>query len=457
MLKARQPGVSTYVEARLYWKASRNRGLRAFILTHKDEATENLFKMAERYHTNNPQAPKTGASNAKELSFVDLDSSYGVGTAGAKAVGRSETIQLFHGSEVGHWPNAEEHATGILEAIVKLPGSESWLESTANGMGGLFYNMCMAAQRGQGEYELIFIPWFIHEEYQADFPEGWKPPQVFRDYQVTHSITLRQLYWAYQTNATLAARQGLPGDAFCWNFQQEYPSSVEEAFRASRKGSFIDGALVAKARKWLVPPQSHAPLILGCDFACGGDGEGGDFNVFIDRQGRHLGGKCYDRFREKDTVLVASRLGKLIMKLNPAMCFLDTGGGGAQVYDMLVARGFKEQLTLIAFGSTATDHRKYANKRAEMWGNLRDWLSDPGGAQIPDDDVLDGELTAPEAKEDLNQRLMLKKKAEIRKKVGFSPDGADAAGLTLAEPIGMALRPRAPADSPPIADSKVGY
>jgi hypothetical protein len=49
ILKARQPGVSTYVGARFYWKVTHGRGLKAFILTHRDQATANLFAMAKRF------------------------------------------------------------------------------------------------------------------------------------------------------------------------------------------------------------------------------------------------------------------------------------------------------------------------------------------------------------------------------------------------------------------------
>lgn len=49
ILKARQPGVSTYVAARFYWRVTHGRGLRAFILTHRDQATANLFMIAKRF------------------------------------------------------------------------------------------------------------------------------------------------------------------------------------------------------------------------------------------------------------------------------------------------------------------------------------------------------------------------------------------------------------------------
>ena len=116
ILKGRQQGVSTYVEGRYYWKTTHRNGVRAFILTHEADSTSALFEMVERYHQGAPDfvKPTTGASNAKELIFSKLDSGYKVGTAGNKSVGRGTTIQYFHGSEVAYWPNAAEHAKGIL-------------------------------------------------------------------------------------------------------------------------------------------------------------------------------------------------------------------------------------------------------------------------------------------------------------------------------------------------------
>ena len=147
-------------------------------------------------------------------------------------------------------------------------------------------------------------------------------------------------------------------------------------------------------------PQGHALVVLGCDFATGGDGEGGDDNVIIDRQGRAAGRNIYHRFNDKNTVSVASILGSAIDRIKPDMTFIDTGGG-AQVYDILGARGYR-QMTLVDFGAKPLDGRKYLNKRAEMWGDMRDWLGDVGGSDIPDEDTLDGELTGAEGKDGLS-------------------------------------------------------
>lgn len=458
VVKARKQGVSTYVQARFYQRVSRNKGVRAFILTHQDDATKEIFDIADRFQRGNPHAPHVGESNSKALSFDQLDSGYAVATCGAKAVGRSKTPHLFHWSEVAHSPHAEEHATGALQAVPDAPDTEIILESTANGISGLFYNMAQAAKAGDSKYELIFFAWFESEEYTTEAPKGWRPPPEFLEYALLHKLSRAQLYWAYEKNAELAAIDKLDPQEICWRFRQEYPSTVDEAFRASRIGRFIRSEIVLRARKHVARKQDGFPIILGCDFATGGGGEGGgDANVFIDRQGRKAGGHVYERFRETNAVVVASRLAAVIDRIKPAMCFLDTGGGGAQVYDILCDRGYRNVLTLINFGSSARDDRKYANKRAEMWGDGRDWLNDPGGAQIPDEDLLDGELTAPKGKPDGMSRTALERKEIIRKEFGASPDGADALMLTFAERVRRTEQNTGSAGLFQPADSRAGY
>src|SRR5712672_1072307 len=112
----------------------------------------------------------TSAANAKELYFDKLDSGYRVGTAGTNGVGRSSTLQLFHGSEVAFWPYAETHASGILQAISDAPGSESILESTANGIGNFFHRTWRDAEMGRSDFIAIFVPWYWQEEYRKEPP-----------------------------------------------------------------------------------------------------------------------------------------------------------------------------------------------------------------------------------------------------------------------------------------------
>jgi hypothetical protein len=73
--QGRQQGISTYIGGRFYWRTTHSKGVRCFILTHEQDATDNLFGMVERYHEHCPLLvkPSTGAANAKELSFRPLE------------------------------------------------------------------------------------------------------------------------------------------------------------------------------------------------------------------------------------------------------------------------------------------------------------------------------------------------------------------------------------------------
>src|SRR3954447_15053267 len=191
ILKGRQQGCSTYVAGRFYQQTTMNKGLRTFILTHEDAATQNLFEMVARFHKHSPPyvRPSTSAENAKELFFDRLDSGYKVGTAGTKAVGRSSTLQRFHGSEVAFWPHAESHAAGILQALADAPGSECILESTANGVGNLFHQKWRDAERGISEFiapdakanKLPFVLPLFLDDADLDMREFW-----LREYHAGH-------------------------------------------------------------------------------------------------------------------------------------------------------------------------------------------------------------------------------------------------------------------------------
>ena len=438
ILKARQPGCSTYVEGRYYWKVTQRRGVRAFILTHKQEATDNLFGMVERFHLNCPApvCPQTGKSNAKELAFSLLDSGYGVGTAGTEGVGRSETIQYFHGSEVAYWNNADSHMSGILQAVPAEDGTEIILESTANGIGGLFYAMCKAAERGDSEYILIFLAWFWHDEYRKHAPEDWKPPENFRKYAELHDLEWAQLYWAFIKNRELAQSIGADSDDICWKFRQEYPATAEEAFQTGGDESFIKSEHVYKARKNTVKPDPSLPIVIGVDIARGGR----DKTRLIDRQGRKLGGHLDVTLDTDDTMVIAARVAKECDRLRPAQVFLDITGVGAGVYDRLNEMRYGRFVIGINFGQKPTNERLYVNKRVEMWGELRDWLADPAGVDIPDEDTLHTDLCAPiwgkgATRFNSNQQIVLEPKEHIKERLGFSPDGGDAAALTFACPV----------------------
>lgn len=438
VLKGRQMGASTYIEARFYWRLWGGKGLRAFILTHEQAATDNLFAMAKRYHENVPEALRhpTQAANAKELAFAGRDCSYSVATAGTKEVGRSSTIQLFHGSEVAFWPNAEEHTAGLVQAIADEAGTERIFESTANGIGNVFQRRFAAALRG-GEEQAVFMPWYWDDSYRAAPADGWQPGSKWLEYADLYGLDDEQLYWAWLKNRDMATATGQPEDEPCWKFKQEYPANAEEAFQTAGN-SFIPAMRVSAARKAEIMPQG--PLVIGVDPARGG----GDKTGVVSRQGRHVGRTVCETWDVDDTMVIAGRVANLIRLHRPAAVNVDVGGLGAGVYDRLREMGFGE-VNPVNFGSSPlglgpTGDELYENRRAEMWDVMRDWFNDPAGVQIPDDDTLHADLTAPawgpgQTRHKSNNELVIEPKDKIRERLGFSPDLGDAMALTFAVPI----------------------
>lgn len=427
ILKGRQQGCSTYVGGRFYWKATHGFGQRVFILTHEQDATDNLFDMANRYHEHCPALvkPHTGASNAKELDFDILDSGYRVGTAGTKAVGRSQTLQYFHGSEYAFWPNAELHTAGILQAVPDLIGTESILESTANGMGNEFHKKWQQAEAHQGEYEAIFIPWYWQEEYRSAVPEDFSLSSDDELYQQSYGLDLEQMAWR-------ASKIALLGDLL---FMQEYPATASEAFQLTGHDSFIPPALVLKARK--TSCDALGPLIIGADPARFGDDR---FSVCW-RKGRVV--VKIDSMTKVDLVTSANWLRQIIDEDKPERVFIDVGGLGAGTVDILLSWGapYTNIVKAVNFGSDPQDMRAKEkggprNRRAEMWMRSKFWLMDVGGAQIPDSDSLQADACAPGYKYDMHSRLLLESKDDMGKRGMRSPDEWDAVALTFAEPVG---------------------
>ena len=127
--------------------------------------------------------------------------------------------------------------------------------------------------------------------------------------------------------------------------------------------------------------------------------------------------------------------------------FVDVGGVGAGVVDILHSWGgvYLDVVTPINFGSEPQepvvllpDGTKAAgprNRRAEMWMRSKDWLDDPGGADIPDLDSLQADACGPGYSYDVNQRLQLESKEHMRARGVRSPDEWDAIVLTFAEPV----------------------
>ncbi len=425
ILKGRQQGISTYIGGRFYNKVTHRKGVRAFILTHDGEATTNLFDMTQRYHQYCPNLVKPEASNesAKELFFDGLDSGYKVGTAGNKAVGRSSTIQYLHGSEVAYWPNAPEHAKGILQAVPSDKDTEIFLESTANGIGNYFCEQWQLAESGQSDFIPIFVPWFWQHEYFRPLTEQFDAQEDEIDLIRLYSLNPQQLIWRRYKIQELSAAGGDGKRAF----RSEYPCNAAEAFSLSGDDTLINPDLVMRARK-NKNVEGIGPLIIGCDPAR----FGGDRTSIIYRRGRRAYNlRSYDN---KNTMEVVGILNKIITTDHPNYVCIDIGGLGAGIIDRLWELGHKDIVLDINFGSSALDGDLYDIKRDEMWGLCKKWLEQQP-VEIPDLDSLHSDLCAPKYDFDSLNRLKVESKKSMKKRGLRSPDEGDCLALTFAMPF----------------------
>ncbi len=420
ILKGRQQGCSTYVAARFYHQIIQRKGSKCFILTHRKDATSNLYKLVQRYHENAPDLikPSTGISNATELYFDSLDSGYGIGTAGGGTVGRSDTIQLLHGSEVAFWENADEISTGIMQTISDSKDTEIILESTANGIGNLFHKMATNAMHDLNNYQLIFIPWFWQDEYRAEISKDFKLTDEELKYKEEYKLDDEQIAWRRNKIANFTSGE--------WQFKQEYPANAIEAFQTSNEDSLIQPENVMRARRAENIHKGNQ-LVVGIDPAH----KGKDKTAIMFRDGRVQ--YKHELHQGLDNMEVAGRIIQIILHYNPEKIFIDVGGIGAGIYDRLKELGYSNIVIAINFGQKADEPERYLNKRAEMWAKMNEWIK--SDVSIEDNDEIHSDLIVPRFTFDSQGRLKLESKDDIKKRHLKSPDLGDALALTFAYPV----------------------
>ena len=272
LLKARQHGISTYCEAKIFHATVNNPFRNGMIISHEDKSTQNLFSMSKLFYEELPPAlrPMKKYSNESALSFENptnnddekyknpgLRSKVTVATAKNVDTGRSSTVHALHCSEVAFWDNPDTLMTGIMQCVPDTPNSMVFIESTANGVGGWFYDFWKKSERGETDYLPIFLGWQENPEYSRPFSSSAEKKAFIESVMiVAHddkgeeikseermlreslNLTWEQLNWRRWCIANK-----LNGDLD--KFHQEYPSTPDEAFIASGRPVFATTSLKA--------------------------------------------------------------------------------------------------------------------------------------------------------------------------------------------------------------------
>lgn len=232
VLKARQIGFSTLTESIIFKNTATKFNVNAGIITHKEEATTNLFNMSKRMYDNLPEEmkPALKRSNAKELIFdnedgTGLKSKIKCMTAGSSGVGRSDTFNYLHISELAFWGNnAKETTVGLFQAVPNLPNTMIVIESTANGFE-YFKELWDMAVRGESDFIPVFVGWNELDDYKMPYT-GFELTEEEIKLKTIYDLSLEQLSWR-----RWCIKNNCGGDAE--QFKQEYPINPHEAFISS--------------------------------------------------------------------------------------------------------------------------------------------------------------------------------------------------------------------------------
>ena len=187
---------------------------------------------------------------------------------------------------------------------------------------------------------------------------------------------------------------------------------------------FISSSIVDDAMKRALYKDQSAPIVIGVDPAR----FGADATVIAVRQGRDI--IKIMRHRGDDTMTVVGYVIEAIEEYKPTLVVIDEGGLGAGIVDRLKEQRYK--IKGVNFGNKAKNPIMYGNMRAQMWGDMRDWLK---SASIPSDRFLKTDLISPMMKPDSRGTIFLESKKEMKARGLASPDAADAICVTFAFPV----------------------
>ncbi|HUC95510.1 MAG TPA: terminase [Candidatus Saccharimonadia bacterium] len=249
VLKARQLGISTYVCLLFLDRCLFNSNVAAGIIAHTLEDAQQMFRRVKFAYDSLPEDLKkliSADNDTSQMLKFSNGSSLRVGTSL-----RSSTFQYLHISEFGKicakYPDkAREIITGSLNTVA--PGQYIFIESTAEGREGYFYEMCKQAQAhadsgkelSKLDFKFHFYPWWGEFHYRI------------RQGGIHISDELEEYF-------NLLAIQGIKLDLEqkCWysskfstqgeNMRREFPSTPSECWEVSNEGLYY-GKQIAQAR-----------------------------------------------------------------------------------------------------------------------------------------------------------------------------------------------------------------
>lgn len=207
---------------------------------------------------------------------------------------------------------------------------------------------------------------------------------------------------------------------------------VRGQFPSASSMQFISSDKVEAARTREVVSEPYEPIVIGVDVARFGD----DDSTIYFRKGRNARFRDPIRLHGVDTMQLAACVAEECRLTGADQINVDEGGIGAGVVDRL--RQLGAPVHGVQFGGKPLGavklegNVKVANRRAEMWAIMREWLD--GGA-IPDDQRLNDDLIGVEYSFNARDEILLERKDHMKARGLASPDDGDGLALTFAVPV----------------------
>lgn len=253
ILKGRQQGMSTFCQMYLFWRCHTRPGTRALTVGHVLPAVHDLYRKFERAWKELANDPlqsegglrlqpdlESGGEKGRRMLFADpLRSTYRADSATEpEGIGRGGTFSCAHFTEIPQWSKPAETMQAALAAIPDSADSAIFVETTAKGASGWFYEAWIAAirqvERGiEPEFTPVFVPWFKTKRYRRARRKGEptldKRERAFRD---DFKLDDEQVYWYRDQRQRYGDR-----------VTEEFPSTWQEAFLSSGLPYFRQDAL----------------------------------------------------------------------------------------------------------------------------------------------------------------------------------------------------------------------
>ncbi len=231
VLKSRQLGISTAVQAVLFYMVTHYPEWRAMVIAHQKGPARNLYRMTRRYYQHLPKSERKPLRSRRLVPSKDgleydhpHSSEMAVVTAESEEVARSETLQGVHCSEEAFFRDPETTMTALEQAVHEVANTIFIIESTARGLNS-FKQYWDRAHQSDSIWTPIFFSWKDDPKARIEILPG----EIFElddqelEFRDKYNLTPGQIKWARYKR-----------DDKChgsWEkFHQEYPVAPEVAF-----------------------------------------------------------------------------------------------------------------------------------------------------------------------------------------------------------------------------------